>query len=250
MRNTLRTFLCALGYFTRIPIPAWVGYSEGDLGRAAGVFPLVGVLVGTIAAAVFWLSHQLWPLHVALVLSMAATVYLTGAFHEDGLADSVDGLGGGFERERVLEIMHDSRIGTFGAVALLLALLLKFETLAVLPPARIAAVLIAAHAGSRLVAISLLRTLDYVRPAGKAKPVAERLSGMGLLLALLSGLLPLALLPWQWAVSCVLVWLILRVAMVRYLQRRLGGYTGDTLGMTQQLAELATYLAVAACAFI
>ncbi|GAB7129392.1 adenosylcobinamide-GDP ribazoletransferase [Silvimonas sp. JCM 19000] len=249
MRDQLRVFFCALGYFTRIPIPAWVGYQAGDLDRAARYFPLVGGLVGLIAAVVFGLAHWLWPLRVALLLSTLATVYLTGAFHEDGLADSVDGLGGGYERHRVLEIMHDSRIGSFGAMALLLALAIKIESLAALPPGLIPAVLLAVHAGSRLVAVSLLVTLDYVRPEGKAKPVATRLSGGGLLLALGCGLLPLALLPWRCAVLILLVWLALRWAMARYLLRRLGGYTGDTLGMTQQLAELAGYLVCAACVY-
>lgn len=91
VRDQLRVFFCALGYFTRIPIPAWVGYQAGDLDRAARYFPLVGGLVGLIAAVVFGLAHWLWPLRVALLLSTLATVYLTGAFHEDGLADSVDG---------------------------------------------------------------------------------------------------------------------------------------------------------------
>ncbi|KPC49699.1 adenosylcobinamide-GDP ribazoletransferase [Amantichitinum ursilacus] len=249
MRNSLRALLCAVGYFTRIPIPAWVGYQAGDLDRAARYFPLVGMLVGLIAAVVFWLAHWLWPVRVAVLISTVATVYLTGAFHEDGLADSVDGLGGGYERSRVLEIMHDSRIGSFGAMALLLALAIKLESLAALPVLLIPLALIAVHAGSRLVAVSLLVTLDYVRPDGKAKPVATRLGGSGLLLALACGLAPLALLPWRYAALIVAVWVLLRWAVARYLLRRLGGYTGDTLGMTQQLAELAGYLVCAACVY-
>lgn len=250
VRNTLRHFFCALGYFTRVPIPAWVGYQSDDLDHAARYFPLVGLLVGLLAAGVWFVAHLVLPLRVAILLSMIATIWLTGAFHEDGLADSVDGLGGGYTRERMLEIMHDSRIGTFGAVALLAGLLLKLETLAALPVAWIAPAMIAAHAFSRLVAVSLLATLDYVRPAGKAKPVATRLAGAGLLVALICGVAALALLPWQWALAALVACLVLRTLVTRYLARTLGGYTGDTLGMTQQLAELLCYLVWCACAFI
>ncbi|MBB5193460.1 adenosylcobinamide-GDP ribazoletransferase [Silvimonas terrae] len=246
--NPLRHFFCALGYFTRIPIPAWVGYLPDDLDRAARYFPLVGVLIGLIGAGVFWLAHWVLPLRVALALSMASTIWLTGAFHEDGLADAVDGFGGGYTRERMLEIMHDSRIGSFGAIALIVGLLLKLETLAALPVMQIALALVAAHGFSRLVAVSLLGTLDYVRAAGKARPVAMRLNGSGLLLAVLFGGLPLLLLPPLWIGAAVLAGLVVRFAVARYLTRTLGGYTGDTLGMTQQLAELACYLVWCACA--
>jgi adenosylcobinamide-GDP ribazoletransferase len=246
--NPIRHFFCALGYFTRIPIPGWVGYLPDDLDRAARYFPLVGVLIGLIAALAFWLAHWVLPLRVALVLSMIVTIWLTGAFHEDGLADAVDGFGGGYTRERMLEIMHDSRIGSFGAIALIAGLLLKLETLAALPAGQIALALIAAHGFSRLVAVSLLATLDYVRPAGKAKPVATRLSGGGLLLAVLFGVVPLVLLPPLWMGAALVAGVLVRLAMARYLTKTLGGYTGDTLGMTQQLAELVCYLVWCACA--
>ncbi|GGP26584.1 adenosylcobinamide-GDP ribazoletransferase [Silvimonas amylolytica] len=245
--NPIRHFFCALGYFTRIPIPAWVGYLPDDLDRAARYFPLVGVLIGVIAAAVFWLTHWVLPMRVALVLSMIATIWLTGAFHEDGLADAVDGFGGGYTRERMLEIMHDSRIGSFGAIALIAGLLLKLETLAALPVAQLGVALIAAHGFSRLVAVSLLATLDYVRPAGKAKPVATRLAGSGLLLAIVFGVVPLLLLPPLWIGTALLAGIMVRYGVAAYLRKTLGGYTGDTLGMTQQLAELACYLAWCAC---
>ncbi|KAF0814795.1 Adenosylcobinamide-GDP ribazoletransferase [Andreprevotia sp. IGB-42] len=248
LQRWLRPPLVAIAYFTRIPIPAWVGYREDDLDRAACWFPAVGLLVGALLAAVWWLGAEVFTPRVALVLSLIAGVLLTGAFHEDGLADSADGFGGGYTRERALEIMHDSRIGTFGAVALLLAFMLKLETLAALPAQWIAGALIAAHAASRFVAASLLATLDYVRPAGKAKPVATRLGGRGLLLAAACGITPLLVFDWRAGLIALLVLALLRALVARYLVRRIGGYTGDALGMTQQLAELAIYLTFAAWA--
>jgi len=179
---------------------------------------------------------------------MAASLLVTGAFHEDGLADCVDAFGGAYTRENVLRIMHDSRIGAFGAIALVIALALKWQTLAALPPMRAAGLMIGAHAASRAFAISYLATLDYVRAEGKAKPVAQRLSAPALLCAALFGLPWLlwpngpALADWRFAAVTLLVLVALRFAMGRYFVRRLGGYTGDCLGFAQQVFELSIYL--------
>ena len=121
-QGQLRLFLTALGFFTRVPIPQWVGYSPEQLNAATRYFPLVGVFVGALVATLTVAMGYVWSPHLAIALGLGVSVLLTGAFHEDGLADSVDAFGGAFERERVLEIMHDSRIGTYGAVALWLAL--------------------------------------------------------------------------------------------------------------------------------
>ncbi|MBN3728626.1 adenosylcobinamide-GDP ribazoletransferase [Burkholderia sp. Ac-20379] len=240
----LRYFFVALGYFTRVPIPKRVGYAAGDLDHAARYFPLIGVCVGALAAVVYWLAAHVWPPGVAVLLSMAATLIATGAFHEDGLADSCDGFGGGYTREDVLRIMHDSRIGTFGAVALIVSLALKWQALAALPPWRAAWTLLAAHAASRVAAVSLLVSLDYVRDEGKAKPVARRMSMRAFGFAAACGL-PWVFWPdWRLGLLVLGVLLVLRAAVARYLRKRLGGYTGDCLGFAQQLAELAIYLTV------
>src|SRR5471032_1919202 len=186
----LRYFFTALGYFTRVPVPRWVGFEPHYLNAAARYFPFVGVLIGALSALVYLAALHVFPAGVAVLLSMAASLLVTGAFHEDGLADCVDAFGGAYTREDVLRIMHDSRIGAFGAIALVIALALKWQTLAALPPWRAASLMIAAHAASRTCAISYLATLDYVRAEGKAKPVAQRLSGPALLCAAMSGL------PW------------------------------------------------------
>jgi cobalamin synthase len=134
---------------------------------------------------------SLWSPSVAIVLGMAATLLLTGAFHEDGLADCVDAFGGGYRREDVLAIMHDSRVGAFGAIAIVVALLLKWQLLVSVAESGgamvLLAVLVAAHGASRAMAITFLATHDYVRAEGKAKPVAQRLAGVGLVFALACG---------------------------------------------------------------
>ena len=238
----LRYFFTALGYFTRVPVPRWVGYEPHYLNAAARYFPLVGALVGALGAVVYLAALRAFPVSVAVLLSMAATLAVTGAFHEDGLADCVDAFGGGYTREDVLRIMHDSRIGAFGAIALVIALALKWQTLAALPPLGAAWLMIAAHAASRTCAISYLATLDYVRAEGKAKPVAQRMSAYALMLASGFGV------PWlfwpDWRAGCavVAVLLVLRFVLGRYFVRRIGGYTGDCLGFAQQVFELSIYL--------
>lgn len=250
MLDELRYLLTALGYFTRVPVPAWVGFAPHYLHAAARYFPLVGVLVGAVGALVTWAALPWWPPGVAVLLGMAATLLLTGAFHEDGLADCVDAFGGAWQRDDVLRIMHDSRIGAFGAIALVAALLLKWQLLVTIAlkggSAVLAATLVAGHAASRAMAVSYLATLDYVRAEGKAKPVAQRLSPRGLAMVCVIGAAPLVCLSPGFAVASVAALLALRVVLGRYFVRRLGGYTGDCLGMAQQLAESLIYLLGAA----
>jgi adenosylcobinamide-GDP ribazoletransferase len=240
--DELRYFFTALGYFTRVPVPRWVGYETHYLNAASRYFPLVGAAVGGVGALVYLAALRVFPAGVAVLLSMTATLVLTGAFHEDGLADCADAFGGGYTREDVLRIMHDSRIGTFGAIALVIALALKWQALASMPPLRAAWLMVGAHAASRTCAISYLLTLDYVRSEGKAKPVARRMSIGAFGLAAAFGL------PWLlWPdgrLGCAMLaaLVVLRFVTGRYFVRRIGGYTGDCLGFSQQIFELALYL--------
>jgi adenosylcobinamide-GDP ribazoletransferase len=238
----LRYLLTALGYFTRVPVPRWVGFEPHYLQAAARWFALVGVLVGAVAGLVFVGAIHLLPQPVAVLLSMGATLLLTGAFHEDGLADSCDAFGGAYARDDVLRIMHDSRIGVFGAIALVIALLLKWQALAALAPARIVWISIAAHAASRAMAISFLATHEYVRAEGKAKPVARQLGGLSLAWVALTGLPWLFWPDWRLGLATLGVLAVLRFGLGRWFRRRLGGYTGDCLGLAQQVFEVAIYL--------
>ncbi|KIG04105.1 adenosylcobinamide-GDP ribazoletransferase [Caballeronia concitans] len=240
--DELRYFFTALGYFTRVPVPRWVGFEREYLNAAARYFPLVGAMVGGVAALVYLAALRVFPAGVAVLLSMTATLVLTGAFHEDGLADCADAFGGGYTRDDVLRIMHDSRIGAFGAIAIVIALALKWQALAALPPMRAGSLMIAAHAASRACAISYLVTLDYVRAEGKAKPVAQRMSMMSFALAMVFGLPWLWWFGWKFACVTIVVLAVVRFIAGRYFVRRIGGYTGDCLGCAQQVFELAIYL--------
>jgi len=254
-----RYFLLALGFFTRIPMPDFENFREEELNHAARYFPLVGVVAGIFGAAVFLLANRIFPDNIAVLLSMAATIYLTGAFHEDGLADSADGLGGGWDKERILTIMQDSRLGTYGALALFLMIFVKYQVLNALPVYSIAYVLIAAHALSRLCAVYVMATLGYVKSSGKAKPLAVKVTVPDLAMATLFGILPLLLMYWRFMQNLAgarellylsLSWFI-AVSLIWYWWRNkikywLGGYTGDCLGAMQQLTEVAFYLGVLA----
>ncbi len=250
MSRQLRLLFTALAFFTRIPCTRWAGHSDDDLNHAARYFPLVGILIGGAAALVWWLAHHILPQEIAIIASMVATLWLTGAFHEDGLADTLDGLGGGWTKEQALTIMKDSRIGSYGAVALVIALLTKFQTLVHVSPLLLPAVLVSGHAMSRFAAVLVIRTQVYVRETGKAKPLAQQISGGGLLIAAIFGLAPLGLLLpialWWALLPVVVVWLWFSLK----LHQRLGGYTGDCLGAMQQLCELAFYLGILACTSI
>jgi len=250
--HQLRLFFIALQFFTRLPIPRWVGFEAAWLNHASRYFPLVGLVVGAIAAGVYAAVALVLPAPVAAVISTAATIYVTGAFHEDGFADTCDGLGGGMTRERALEIMKDSRVGAYGAIGVVCMLLAKCTALAMLPPASAIAALLLAHPLSRLAATSLIWTMEYARAEGKAKPLAQRMSGGEFAIASVTVLPPAAALVLHGslgAAACagaVLAAALAALWLARKFERRLGGYTGDCLGAVQQLSEVAIYLAVLA----
>jgi len=239
-------FLTAVMFFTRVPIKL-NGFEEAHLNKSTRYFTLVGILVGMVGAATFWLSDILLPQEIAILVSMAATVLFTGAFHEDGLADAIDGLGGGWTREQVLTIMVDSRIGSYGAIGLVLVLLTKYQSLSYQSSAFIPASIIAAHALSRLCAVLVMFTQGYVKAEGKAKPLATQLSIPELMLATFFGLLPMMFLEMKFLVALLPViivwgWFSLKI------KSRIGGYTGDCLGAMQQLTEMTFYVGLLASA--
>ena len=248
----LRLFFIALQFFTRLPIPSWVGFEASWLQHASRYFPLVGCVVAGIAAAVYFAAALVLPAPVAAVLSTAASIYLTGAFHEDGFADTCDGLGGGMTRERVLEIMKDSRVGAYGAIGIVCMLAAKLSALAMLPPRVAVGALFLAHPLSRLAAASLIWKLEYVRGEGKAKPLAQQMTTAEFTIALITALLPVpVLLASGWVtlaavLAALFASLLAAIWLGHKLQRRLGGYTGDCLGAVQQVAEAFIYIGVLA----
>lgn len=255
MLHELRLFFIAVQFLTRVPVPRWVGFEPEWLNDSARHFPAVGLCVGAFGALVLWAAAHAWTAWIAVLLSIGATLWLTGAFHEDGLADTADGLGGAVDRHRALEIMKDSRVGTYGVVALLLVLALKAAALHALALRDLFAALAAlplAHAWSRVASVVLLATLAYAGDAdhAKAKPLAQQAGGAALVTALVWAVLAGAVAGIAWPPGPLLLTAVVAAlataVMARWLWLRLGGYTGDTLGATQQVVEVAIYLSVAA----
>jgi len=247
MRKQIHIFLHALMFYTRIPVPFRIPYSDEMLNRSTRYFPLIGLLVGGIGAGVYALALLVFPPALALLLSMVSTIFVTGAFHEDGFADFCDGFGGGYmSPERILEIMKDSRLGTYGAVGLVFMLAIKFTSLNALPAGEIIPALLVAHPLSRLMPVLIIYTISYSRTDGKSKtkPIGKRGKWSDLVFAILIPLAALAYFPWKVAVVSLAVLLVITFFFGKYLLKRLGGYTGDCLGALQQLCEVTFYLVI------
>ena len=251
----LRLFFIALQFFTRLPVPGWVGFREEWLQPSARFFPLTGVLVGGATALVAWAAGWVLPAPLAVLLSLAASIWLTGALHEDGFSDVCDGFGGGREPAHVLEIMKDSRIGVYGAVGIGLLLAIKCVALVALPRGLLPVALLAAHPLSRALAATLMWRMKYVRAGGKSAAMARGMRTGEFLFAAISGLVPCAalmaggLLAWQQALAGVVIAVLCTLYLIRLFLRRIGGYTGDCLGAAQQLTDTGFYLGMVGYAF-
>jgi adenosylcobinamide-GDP ribazoletransferase len=255
----IRHFLLAVQFFTRIPVTGkladWVGYSPEMLRASAAHFAGVGYIVGAVAALVYVAVEAVLPTGyaplVAAALCLAATMLLTGGFHEDGLADLADGLGGAYSRERALEIMKDSRIGAFGAMALVVVLVTKIGLLASLGSFEIDFVVLmifCSHVVSRALPMGTVALLPHVGDAAgsKSKPLADQINATALMSNVFWCFLPIAgVFITEFAIEiiagCVLAALAWLVMLWR-LKRRLQGFTGDALGATQQMCEIAFLL--------
>lgn len=238
----IELFLLALTFYTRLPGLISLDYAK--LPQAVVYLPLVGWLVGGITATGFYLTNLLWPQLTSVILALIIGVLLTGAFHEDGFADVCDGFGGGWGKQRILEIMKDPHVGVYGVIGILLIFLLKISLLGGMLPAAVPLVLLAGHSISRLPPLLLMRQYDYARIHGSKvagavyKPNLQELS-----VASAIALLPLALLPALLALALIPV-LAVSWYLGRYFHRSIGGYTGDCLGASQQIAETVYYLGV------
>ena len=256
MPGAIACFFHALAFFTRLPNPSWVVYSPQLQRQAACFAPLIGILVGAFAALMLVIVDLFLPMAPAIVFSIIATLWFTGALHEDGLADTCDGFGGGWSAEQILSIMKDSRTGAFGVAGLSSALLLKFILLVEIANAQIslpifAVILITGHSFSRLAAVSLIYSHVYINfsNGSKAQDMTTGMHTNEFIFASVCGLLPVAALgvfePVA-AILAVVVVIVLRMILAHFFTARLGGYTGDCLGTVQQASELGCYTAVCA----
>jgi adenosylcobinamide-GDP ribazoletransferase len=258
-KHEINIFFVALMFYSRLPCPKWLIHKPEYLNEATRYFPVVGWIVGGLSSVVLIALMLILPVSVALLGFMLMNILLTGAFHEDGFADVCDGFGGGWTAPKILEIMKDSRLGTYGTVGILFMLAFKFELLRNLLNffntdfwlLEIVIFLISAHSVSRLLAATTLYTHSYVRENedAKAKPLAKKISLQNLLITIFLGILPvfffviidLKFFLMLFFVVVPLLYLI-KILMSAYFKKWIGGYTGDCLGAIQQVTEIGFYL--------
>jgi len=242
MGEWLRLFLTAIQFLTRLPVPEWAQASEKTLGKATKFFPLVGVMIGAGAAVTFLSLRRALPHSAAVLGAIIFTAFITNGFHEDGLADTFDGFGGGWTREHALEIMHDSRLGTYGTMALIFLILGKYSFLSALAPGQVWRWLIVAHTASRWTVLPLCAWLPYARAEGQGKLVAKQIGWVEIITGSLTFFGVVSLLSWQAALAALLVTGLASFLSGLYFRARLSGVTGDCLGATNQLTEVLLYL--------
>ena len=246
----INLFCLAMGFFSRVPMPKNVQYSAEMMHEATRYFPMVGWGLALILLGVFHLCLAAFNLPVAVMLVVIASILLTGALHEDGLADSCDGFWGGMTPERKIDIMKDSRIGTYGTCALIGALGLKFIVLFSLAQrGDMWMALLVAYPLSRAMALTHVQDLPYVSHLGsieknKSDPLARKVAPFHLWLVIGSGVAPLLFLSLSDMSAVLIMSLLMRYALMRWMKHHIGGFTGDTLGAAQQIQELTIYLAL------
>lgn len=239
----LRRFFIALQFMTRLPVPPTGSPSAEDLGKATAFFPLVGVIVGGLAALAFVSFERALPLLVSVLGAIIVAAFLTNGFHEDGFADVFDAFGGGWTKERTLEIMRDSRLGTYGVLALIFLVLGKLLLLSSLAPGQIWRWLIVAHVAARWTPLVLLAWLPSARNEGLGRLVAKQPRALELVIGAATVVAALLLtISWQATLAAFLVSLLVTLLCGLYFRQRLQGVTGDCLGAVNQFTEVALYL--------
>ena len=246
IKKEIRIFFTALMFFTRIPCPPSTDHSEEYLNRASKYFTLVGIIVGSLVALSYWFFCFFFDNDISILLSFVISLLITGAFHEDGFADACDGFGGGWTKEKILEIMKDSRVGTYGAAGLVLILAIKFASLSQIKPEIMILTLVSAHAVSRLTSVSIIYTDEYAREdlISKAKPLATKMSTQDFIVAAIFGLMPLFLFENLYVFLVLIPLVLVKLYFSKYFNKWIGGYTGDCLGAVQQIAEVVFYLSL------
>jgi len=257
MKREAQAFFSAMQFLTRLPTPAWTGWEVGRLDRATPHFTLVGGIVGALCGGVLLLAGLFFVPTVAALLALGTGILLTGALHEDGLADFADALGTR-DPVRALAIMKDSRIGAFGVIALIVVLLLKVTALATMPPLFGAAALIGAHGLSRAWLYPTIKSLPYARDESEAKvpPISRSIVAGDWVRTILFAVLtfaPVVLVALETdprrLTGCAFAIAFTAVAMLAThgaMRRKIGGWTGDTLGAQQQLTETAFLIGASA----
>jgi adenosylcobinamide-GDP ribazoletransferase len=240
IKREINILFSSVLYFTRLSLPFKVEYRKENQHLALTWFPLIGIIVGGIGALVFFGAEKVLPQPVAVLLSLGVSVLVTGAFHEDGFADVCDAFGGGYTPDQRLKIMKDSRVGAYAAIGVVLLFALKIALLTEIDGYWVPFVLVAAHALSRWSALIIAMKWQYARPTGESnsRDTSHPVSWIRFVLAFVLGTSPLMLFDSWWVLATIPAVVLLSLFAGIWLQKRIGGYTGDCLGAVQQVNEL------------
>lgn len=249
IKNEWIYFWTAVMFFTRIPVPFKLPYSDENMNKSQKYYAWTGLIVGGMYALVYFVFQFVFDDVIALILAFVSGVLLTGAFHEDGFTDVCDSFGGGYGKEKILAIMKDSRIGAYGTIGIVLLAILKLASLVQLANLSnihtVIFVLIFANSASRFVAATTIYTHQYVRDTdtSKAKPIADKaLPFSSFFIGFIALLVPFIFFP-QWQYLLVLIPAYFsKMYLSAYFKKHIGGYTGDCLGAIQQVSEVVIYL--------
>lgn len=245
IKRELNILFSSLMFFTRVKLPFNVPFVKENMSRITTHFPLIGIFVGAFGGGLYFLLSFLGlPPLIPVVIVVIAMMFLTGAIHEDGLADVFDGFGGGYTKNRIMEIMQDSAIGTYGVLALILMLFLKIALLDAIPSSKFIFALIVSQSLSRLSVLFVTYRWRYVRIVGKAKArgMVQKLSWRRMVWAVFFGVAPLLLFESLGVFLLLPVVALVAVVMGYFFAKKIGGYTGDCLGAVQQISELSILL--------
>ncbi|MDO6620521.1 MULTISPECIES: adenosylcobinamide-GDP ribazoletransferase [unclassified Shewanella] len=241
--NIFNEVLAAISFLTRFPFTNHMMFHEKTVAAASRWFSLVGLFIGFFGAAVYFALSLVVPHSLACVVTLVILILATGAFHEDGLADLADGFGGGWDKSRKLAIMKDSQIGTYGVLALISTFAIKLSSLQLLSMQQVMLALITAHGASRAISGMVPFFLEYARIGENKTPQKSNTINYNTLLILTAcGFPGLLLLPSSLTLLLLATWLIAFVLLLKLMKKQINGYTGDTLGATQQVIELLTYI--------
>lgn len=244
MKKELSIFLTSILFFTRIPCPKNIDHSPEILAKSSRYFSLTGIVIGFFGALVYYLAEFVFNNSISVLLSMASTIWITGAFHEDGFADVCDGFGGGWTKEKILAIMKDSRVGTYGIVGLGILLAIKHQSLIELDIFTCIITIISGHAISRFAATLLIYTEPYVQDIDKSKvnPSVIAIAKKDVVICGLFSIIPLVGFFNPWVFLTIIPVYITQFLLKQYFNKWIGGHTGDCAGATQQLTEVVFYL--------
>lgn len=244
----MRNIAAAFVFFTRLPF--WrlkvFQVSPDYYKNVINYWAVVGWLTAVVMAGTLWLSAQILPYSVAIILALISRLLITGALHEDGLADFFDGFGGGNDRERILAIMKDSHIGTYGVIGLVIYFLLFFNILVNIDLRLACFVILAGDPLCKFIASQITFFLPYARTAetSKSKTVYDKPSKIAFITALIVGILPVILFLQSYFWLAIILPVIIFCILVVLMKKKIGGYTGDCCGATFLLCELSFYLGV------